>query len=100
MPPSLVLSVLLSSIVGLLFHSVLGRRLWQLPLYWGGAVLGFFGGEVLAVVAHAEMFRLGNIPLAPALLGSVVVLGICWFFSTPPPGPAETRVQRQSRARR
>ena len=100
MPPSLVLSLLLGSIVGLLFHSALGRRLWQLPLYWAAAVLGFLGGEVLAVVAGAEMVRLGNIPLAPALAGSLIALGICWFFSTPPPAPAESRARRQSRARR
>jgi len=99
-PPSLVLSILLGSIAGLLFHSALGRRLWQLPLYWGCAVLGFFGGEVLAVVAGAEMFRLGNISLAPALAGSLVALGICWFFSTPSPAPAETRARRPGRARR
>jgi hypothetical protein len=83
-PPSLVLSLLLSSIFGLLFHSMFGRKLWQLPCFWLASVVGFHAGEVLAILAGVEFLRLGNIPLAPALAGAMAGLFICWFFTSAP----------------
>lgn len=97
-PPSLILALLLGSIYGLLCHSLLGRRLWQLPCYWAAALAGFFGGEALAVVAGVEWFRVGNVPLAAATLGAAVGLAICWFFTSPPPeSSARRRYLRHAR---
>ncbi len=96
MPPSLVLSLLLSSICGLLFHSMFGRKLWQLPCFVLAAVVGFHLGEVLAILAGVEFLRLGNIPMAPAVAGAVGGLFICWFFtSSPEPRTRRRRVSRQ-----
>lgn len=89
MPPSLLLSLVLASIYGLLFHSLVGRRLWQLPCYWATAIAGFFLGELLATFMGASLLRLGNVPLAMASLIAWVALGVCWFFIAPlPDGPA------------
>lgn len=91
MSPSLLLSLVLASIYGLLFHSLVGRRLWQLPCYWTAALAGFFLGELLATFMGASLLRLGNVPLAMASLVAWVALGICWFFIAPlPEGPAAT----------
>ena len=84
MSPSVILSLTFGSIAGLLFHSVFGRKLWQLPLYWAAGVAGFFAGEILAVLGGVEFLQLGTIPLFGALVGTVVALFVCWFFSTPP----------------
>lgn len=91
MPPSLVLSIIFGSIYGLLFHSLLGRKLWQLPLYWISAVVGFLLGEIFAILAGVDFFRLGNIPLVAATTGAFVGLAICWFFTSPPPEPRTRR---------
>jgi hypothetical protein len=84
MPPALVLSLLLGSIYGLLFHSIFGRKLWQLPCFWLSAVIGFYVGEILAILAGAELLRLGNISLIPATAGALAGLLICWFFTSAP----------------
>lgn len=91
MSPSLVLSIVLASIYGLLFHSLAGRRLWQLPCYWLSAVIGFTGGEILAVLAGAELFRIGAVPLIAATAGAVFGLLVCWFFTSPLPEPRTRR---------
>jgi len=100
MPPSLILSIVLGSIIGLLFHSLAGRRLWQLPCYWLSAVLGFLGGEALAIASGVEIFRVGTISLPAAVVGALLALGLCWFFTTPPPAPSEARSRRRQSARR
>lgn len=100
MPPSLILSIVLGSIIGLLFHSLVGRRLWQLPCYWLAAVLGFFGGEAVAVAIGMEIFRLGTISLPAAMVGALLALGLCWFFTSPPPTPSEARSRRRQGVRR
>lgn len=92
MSPPLLLSLLLASIFGLLFHSLLGRRLWQLPCYWLAAVAGFLTGEMVAVLIDVELLRIGTIPVGAATVGTLVGLGICWFFTSPPP---ETRARRR-----
>lgn len=96
-PPSLVLSLLLSSICGLLFHSMFGRKLWQLPCFWLASVIGFHLGEVLAILAGVEFLRLGNIPMAPAIAVDLAGLLVCWFFtSSPEPRTRRRRVSRRS----
>ncbi len=102
MPPSLIFTLLLASICGLLFHSLFGRKLWQLPCFWIAAVIGFSAGEILAILAGVEFLRLGNVPLLPALAGTLAALLICWFFtSTPQPGTqGRTRGQGRGTLRR
>jgi hypothetical protein len=97
MPPSLVLSIVLASIYGLLFHSIAGRRLWQLPCFWLASVLGFLGGEIFAALVGAEIFRVGNIPLLVATVGSLLGLAACWLLTSPPPEP---RTRRRSTRRK
>ncbi|MBX6342887.1 MAG: hypothetical protein IRY97_10545 [Thermomicrobiaceae bacterium] len=100
MSPSLLLSLVIASIYGCLCHSLIGRRLWQLPCYWLASVAGFFCGELFAVVAGEQLFRLGNIPLATATGGALLGLGICWFFTSPLPGPKVARRRRRRRRER
>ena len=83
MSPALVLSLVLASIYGLLFHSLAGRRLWQLPCFWLSAVAGFTGGEILAGLTGAELFRVGTVPLITATAGAFFGLLACWFFTSP-----------------
>ena len=81
MSPSVVLSLLLGSLYGLLWHACLGRRWGQLPLYWAGGVLGFFAGYALAVAAGGGLLRLGVIPLIEGTLGAVLALAALWWLT-------------------
>ncbi len=81
MSPSVVLSLLLGSIYGLLAHAFVGRRWRQLPLYWATGVLGFFAGYALAVASGIETLRLGPVPLMEATLGAGVALAAVFLFA-------------------
>ena len=81
MSPSVVFSLLLGSIYGLLAHAFVGRRWRQLPLYWAAGVLGFFAGYALAVASGVETIRLGPVPLLEATLGAVVALVVVFLFA-------------------
>ena len=80
MSPSVLMSVLLGSLYGLLWHAVLGRRWTQLSLYWLTGVLGFFAGFALAAVTGVEVLRLGTVPLLEASLGSGIALAVVWWL--------------------
>jgi hypothetical protein len=83
LPPSIVLSLVLATTYGCLFHVCFGRRLWQWPLFWAVAVLGFFGGYVLGVVLGVEWLRVGSVPVAAASAGALTLLALAWYFSAP-----------------
>ena len=76
MSPSVVLSLLLGSLYGLLCHAFVGRHWRQLPVYWLVGVLGFFAGYAAAVLGGIEIARLGTVPLLEATLGSILALGL------------------------
>ena len=84
--PSIALSLALATLYGCAFHAVFGRRLWQWPLFWLTAVLGFFGGYVLGVVLGVEWLRVGAAPVAAASFGSFALLVAAWYFSAPESG--------------
>lgn len=83
MPPAVLFGLVLATFYGCAFHAVCGRRLWQWPLFWLAAMAGFFGGYAGGVLLGFEAVRLGVLPLAACTLGSGLLLGIAWFFSTP-----------------
>lgn len=80
MSPSIVLSLLLGSLYGLLWHACLGRRPLWLPLYWLVGVGGFFGGSALAALAGVRLIDLGAIPLIEATVGAFLALALAWWL--------------------
>lgn len=80
MSPSVLLSILIAGIVGLLAHATLGRYLWQLPVYLIAAVVGVFAGEIAALVGGGWL-RYGNVPVGSALIGSLVAILLAWLVT-------------------
>ncbi|MBO9385977.1 MAG: hypothetical protein J7453_06030 [Thermomicrobium sp.] len=95
LPAGLLLASLLGSMLGLGWHAVFGRRIWQLPLYWLGGVLGFGIGSVASQLFGMVLYRLGTVPLVEGGLGALFVLGILWLVTT----PAEAARSRRARQR-
>ena len=83
MPPSLLLGLTIASLYGCGCHALVGRRLWQWPLFWGAALAGFFIGYAAGVALGFEWLRVGSAPLAASTLGAVAMLWLCWFFTAP-----------------
>lgn len=83
MPPSLLFALILALTVGLLFYSIFGRKLWQLPLFLVCAIFGVLGGQVTGTLAGWDLMRVGNVPVVAAVAGALLLLWICWFFTSP-----------------
>ncbi len=81
MAPSVLLTVLIAGILGLLAHATLGRYLWQLPVYLLAAVVGVFAGEIAATLAGGGWFRYGNVPVGSVLLGGVGAILLAWLLT-------------------
>jgi hypothetical protein len=87
MSPALILSLTLAIFYGSVAHVVLGRRLWQWPLFLATSLAGFFGGFLAAVTWGFEWLRVGEVPLLTATLGAAACISLAWFFSAPAAGP-------------
>jgi hypothetical protein len=92
-----LLALTVASITGLLFHSLVGQRLWQLPIYWALSIAGFLAGEVTSGLAGHALLRIGTVPVAEGLVGALLALGVGWLLTTPAPSPSRRRVSETRR---
>lgn len=83
MSPALVLSLIMAVFLGSLFHVVLGRRIWQWPLFVATSMLGFFAGFLAGVAWNVDWLRVGDVPLFISTVGAAAATGLAWFFSAP-----------------
>ena len=81
MSPSVLLSILIAGILGLLAHAMLGRYLWQLPVYLLAALAGVFAGEVAATLTGGGWLRYGNVPVGSALIGGLGTILLAWLMT-------------------
>jgi len=76
MSPTLLLSALIASIYGALFHVWRGRSFRDLPLYLIASGLGFALGQLIANLFGLDIFTIGPIHIIEASLGSWAMLFI------------------------
>ncbi len=76
MSPSLLLSALIASVYGALFHVWRGRSFRELPLYLIASGLGFALGQSIANLIGLDIFMIGPIHIIEASLGSWTMLFI------------------------
>jgi len=81
MSPSIILSLVIATVYGCGFHAVFGRRLWQWPIFWVTAIVGFFLGYIAGVATGFEIGRIGSVPLVASTLGAVVLLVLARYFT-------------------
>ncbi len=98
-PAGLLLACLLGSMLGLGWHAVFGRRLWQLPLYWLGGVFGFLGGMVVSSLLGLALYRVGTVPVIEGSIGALLVLALLWLVTTPAEPPRTQRPLRRGQRR-
>jgi hypothetical protein len=83
MPPSILLSLTIASACGCAAHALVGRRLWQWPIFWGASLVGFFGGFIAGVALRLDVALIGSVPMLPALAGMLGMLCLAWYFTSP-----------------
>jgi len=72
-PPLLVLSLVIATLYGALFHLLWGRTLRELLIYWAAALLGFGSGQLLASAFSWRDLLIGELHLLTAS-------AVCWLF--------------------
>jgi hypothetical protein len=73
--PAALLGLLISSVLGVLYHLVRGDRLARLLLYLGLAWFGFALGHLIGFWRGWMLFPLGPLNLGAGSLGSLVLMG-------------------------
>jgi hypothetical protein len=92
--PAVYLGLLISSLIGLLFHAVRGGSLARLLLYLVTSWVAFFLGHTLAGWMGWEAGRLGGLNLLPAVLATIIGLLVASVLAgprerrAPPPRPS------------
>jgi len=79
--PAIVLGVVVSSLIGVGFHLVLGGNLGRLILYLVFSGVGFWSGHILGDVLGWTFFSVGPLRLGTAILGCLLVLGAGYWLS-------------------
>lgn len=69
-----LISFLFASILGLLFHVIVGGRGWRIIFYIICSWIGFFFGNLLGAVFGWKWLNVGPIHVVPAIIGSIVIL--------------------------
>jgi len=86
--PAVVLSLVIASLYGGLFHFVFARRASDLPAYWIAAIAGFILGAVLGLVVPWRIFVIGELHLLEGSLICTSALFLAhWLRSAPAPEP-------------
>ena len=76
MSPAFLLSALIASVYGALFHLWRGRTFRELPLYLIASGLGFALGQLAGNLFGLDIFTIGPVHIIEASLGSWAMLFI------------------------
>ena len=79
--PSIILGLIISLLIGALFHLWRDGGLGRLMFYLTLSVVGFAGGQWIGVWRNWILFLVGPLDLGPAALGSFVILGDGYWLS-------------------
>lgn len=83
--PTIALSILIASIIGIAFYLVFGRGWLRLAVYWLVAVFGFFVGQTLAALVHFSLLPIGSVNLLEGTAACLIALFVTravWKNST------------------
>jgi uncharacterized membrane protein YeaQ/YmgE (transglycosylase-associated protein family) len=80
LPPWLVLALVGALAVALLYQLLSRRFGWRVLGYWVLVLIGVLGAEALAEVLGWNFTRVGDLRLAPDLVGALLVVTVLWFL--------------------
>ena len=79
--PSLVFSLLLSSLYGAIFHFIWGKRWRDLALYWIAAIVGFAVGQAVFEFLGFSFYMIGQVRVVEATVLSWVCLFVARWLN-------------------
>ncbi|GAP10736.1 hypothetical protein BECAL_01912 [Bellilinea caldifistulae] len=78
---SVLLGMVIATLYGSVFHLWRGGSLIRLGLYLVFAWIGFWGGHWLGGLVGWEFFKVGQLNIGPATIGSFVTLAVGYWLS-------------------
>ena len=72
--PLIVLSLVIATAYGALFHLLQGRTLRQLLVYWSASIVGFGCSQLLASALSWNDPLIGELHVVPASLGAWLLM--------------------------
>ncbi len=72
--PSLALSFVVASLIGLVFYLVFGRGWLRLLVYWLVALAGFFVGQILTMLVGVSLLPIGSVNIVEACIAALIAL--------------------------
>lgn len=93
--PAIFLSILISTVCGLLYHIIRGGRSARLGLYVLTAWIAFIAGHMVGQWLDWTFIRLGTLNLFPALVATLLGLIVASIFAGPEQPPAPRRKKRR-----
>jgi uncharacterized membrane protein YeaQ/YmgE (transglycosylase-associated protein family) len=88
--PSLALSFVVATIVGLVWYMLFGRGWLQLLVFWLVGLAGFFLGQFIGMLFSFSLFPIGAVNLIEGCIVAVIALAILrvvWNPNSLPPIP-------------
>jgi hypothetical protein len=80
--PTTVFAFVIATLIGALFHLIVGGNARRLALFlmagWAGFLLGHMGGKSLGI----ERFTVGELNIIPAVMGSLFMLAAALIFTS------------------
>jgi hypothetical protein len=79
--PAVLFGILVSTLIGAIFHLWKNGGLGRLLLYIILAWIGFWVGHIIGQALNWTFFSVGSLHFGMAILGSLLFLGIGYWFS-------------------
>ncbi len=85
--PSIILSVVIASLIGLVFFLLFGKGWLRLLVYWVVALAGFFVGETVTLLLRFSLLPIGSVNLIEATVTCLLALLITRIVWKSEPSP-------------
>lgn len=86
--PSIALSFIIASLIGLVFFMLFGRGWLRLLVYWLVALAGFFAGQIITSLLSFSLFPIGSVNVLEATITCLIALFVTRALWKNDPVPA------------
>lgn len=92
--PTLTFAFLLATLMGSVFHLIIGGSGRRFALYLLAGWVGFAVGHLIGIILEINLFNIGTLRAASAAFGALIALFAARFLTGTPPRTESRRVQR------
>lgn len=86
--PSITLSFVIASLIGLVFFLLFGKGWLRLVIYWLVALAGFFAGQIITTLFGFSLFSIGSVNVLESTITCLIALFVTRALWKNDPVPA------------